>query len=587
MKNKILYLFFLILIFSFLNVSAQVTFQSDTGSVASGFVLNTDNFTRTTSIQNPKNLVMENEFEIEGTPRILPYNNEPVNSVNLEDQNTTSQVRATGNNPILLNQFPGISMTNYTPPDPNMAVGPDHIVALVNSMFEIWDKEGNLLKSIDANQWFGPLYSSVNAGDPQIIYDHYSNRWVMVWHRATDMAPSFLYTAVSDDDNPLGVWYAWATPGDYNGNTSTSYWADYPHIGYDSQAIYITSNQFSRGAGSPYSRIRIIPKTELYSSTGGALHYTDFWNISLPGNSNKVFSLAPTVTSGNTSAYYLINAPSFGGNVLSLYKISNPVTSPTLTGTNVFVSTYYPAPDANQLGGGTPLIESNDARISERAYFRNDTLWAVHLIRNPNATTHSAISYYQIDVNTSSVLKDITIGSPDYYYEFPALTVDKDGNVCLTYSRSSDNEYMGAFYSVLANGDTSGYSGSFPLKEGRGNYVVNLGGDQNRWGDYMGIYLDPIDQNKFWVFTEYASATNTWGTWIGGIRTTPFDGTHLLSDADSLDFRNVEVGTSSETLQIGMVNYGADDVVITDIPSDLGPFHMLNNLSLPDYIKYI
>ncbi len=577
MNNRILYSFFLLIFIFYPQVSAQVTFQSDTGSVYSGVVLNTDNFSKTIAIPKPENRVMENEFGINEPPRILPNINEPANSIYIEDKNTKTQTsgRLEGM-PILLDEFPGIPMTNYIPPDPNVAVGPNHIVALVNSTFSIWDKEGNLLKSIDANQWFSPLYSSTMAGDPQIIYDNYSNRWVMVWHRATDISPSFLYTAVSDDDNPLGVWYAWALPGDYNGHISTDLWADYPHVGYDSQAIYITTNQFPRGAGSVYSRIRIISKAELYSSTGETLHYTDFWNISLPGSSNRVFSIAPTITTGSTSDYYLISAPSFGGNVLALYKISNSLTSPTLTGTNVSVSTFSPPPDADQLGGGNTPIESNDARISERAYFRNDTLWAVHAIRNPNQTSHSAISYYKINANTSTVIDDITFGSLGYYYEFPALTLDKDGNVCLTYSRSSENEYIGAYYSVLPNRDPGGYSGSIPLKEGKGNYVVTFGGNQNRWGDYMGVYLDPIDQNKFWVFTEYASATDTWGTWVGGIRTIPFNGPHLFVRQNEFNFGSVELGFSSQPQQIVIYNYGSEDVVITDVPATVGPFQIQN-----------
>ena len=34
------------------------------------------------------------------------------------------------------------------PPDPHLAVGPDHVIAVINSRFKIFDKSGNLLKSI-------------------------------------------------------------------------------------------------------------------------------------------------------------------------------------------------------------------------------------------------------------------------------------------------------------------------------------------------------------------------------------------------------------------------------------------------------
>jgi len=54
---------------------------------------------------------------------------------------------------VLLNSFEGIPMTNFIPPDPTIAVGPDHIIVCVNSVFRIYDKEGNILKTITAAGW--------------------------------------------------------------------------------------------------------------------------------------------------------------------------------------------------------------------------------------------------------------------------------------------------------------------------------------------------------------------------------------------------------------------------------------------------
>ena len=68
-----------------------------------------------------------------------------------------------------------------------------------------------------------------------------------------------------------------------NGNTVTSTWGDYPQIGYDNQAIYINSRQFTFGGNYLYNKIRIINKSELYAANAGPLSWTDFWDIRDPG----------------------------------------------------------------------------------------------------------------------------------------------------------------------------------------------------------------------------------------------------------------------------------------------------------------
>ena len=86
-------------------------------------------------------------------------------------------------------------------------MGPNHIIATVNSEFSIYDKEGNELKNIDAGQWFQPV-TQYQRGDPQVIYDHYSSRWVIQFMEQNDAAQvAGNLIAISDDDNPLGDWY--------------------------------------------------------------------------------------------------------------------------------------------------------------------------------------------------------------------------------------------------------------------------------------------------------------------------------------------------------------------------------------------
>ena len=53
------------------------------------------------------------------------------------------------------------------------------------------------------------------------------------------------------------------------------------------------------------------------------------------------------------------------------------------------------------------------------------------------------------------------------------------------------------------------------LKAGVASYVGLDQGGRNRWGDYNGIASDPANGRVVWMYGEYASAVNTWGTWVG------------------------------------------------------------------------
>ncbi len=129
--------------------------------------------------------------------------------------------------------------------------------------------------------------------------------------------------------------------------------------------------------------------------------------------------------------------------------------------------------------------------------------------------------------------------------------------------------------------DPPGLNPSIMLQEGLGNYVVTFGGTRNRWGDYSGIQLDPVDEYGVWTFTEYVAATNTWGTNVARIRMAAYPGAHAYPIPNSFDFNDVEIGTESQTASIILANYGDADLVISDIPSTFDDFNFKSTISFP------
>ncbi len=588
MKNIILFALLFLLSIT-LGVNAQqydsVYYQGPSqGSVASGTMVNIDNFFNLKvesgeprEIIKPELLVTENI-----NPLNLDNSNSPP-SYYSEDKSVSKEQNVAGGETVLLNGWQTDVLNSYIPPDPDVAVGPNHIITTVNVDFSIWDKEGNLINNINGDTWCSQVIGAPSAFDPQVIYDHYDNRWFILWDTRPETTQSSFVIAYSDDSDPNGIWYMYAINASMNGSNSTNFWADFPHVGFDDEAIYITSNQFQIGNPSnQHPRIRIISKSELYSSNGGSLTWRDIWNIKKPGggvNGQPQLSMQPAISYSTTDDAYFAWAAWFNANYYSIFKIENPLTNPWLRGKAITqnVPFYYAPQKASQLGGGT-LIE-NDGGFKNRVVVRNGLLYAAHAIGNSsNPTVYSSIKYAVVNLSNMTIFEQSEFGAVGYYYMYPQLTVDKDSNIAVTFSRSADTEYIGGYYATKYNGDPPGLNESYPLALGNGNYIVDFGSGRNRWGDYLGIYLDPANEQDIWIFPEYAAATNVWGTYIGQIRMVPFQGAHAYAESFVVDFGDLELGSTPSTLSIALSNYGSEDLTVSSVNTPTGPFTLLTGV---------
>ncbi len=558
------------------------------GSVPNGGTVNTGTFFKATDIGVPTERGTRNVISTSKDPVSIDFGSttSPLRSFYVEDPNVTSNSSIEGSPSILLKSFKGMSMGSSIPPDPHMAVGPTHIITTVNVSFSIWDKEGNLVKTINPDTWFQGLVTNPGCFDPQILYDHFDKKWIMCWDSQNDaLQRAHFMVAVSDDSIPTGTWYTWALPANVNGTTTVNNWGDYPQIGFDKNAIYINSRQFTFATQPQYqyNKIRIINKSEIYNNPGGALSWKDIWDITDPqvGATYKPDKIIPSIYYGSDNIQFFLHIPNNGANFISLYKMTDPTGNPVLTRTNIFIENFSGAPNANQLGGSTTLIDANQSGMKTQPIFRDGFLWATHSIANPTAPQYAAMRYYKVNTTNSSLVESGTLGAANYWYIFPTLAVDKDQNIAITYSRSGTTEYCGAYYTTRLKNDPPGLSGSQILQTGKGNYVVTFSGTRNRWGDYTGIYLDPTDENNIWMHTEYVETTNRWGTWVGKVRMVPFTGVLLSTPTPSIDFGNVELGFSSDTLTAVIRNFGTDNLIISNMPGSAGSFTRISNFTFP------
>ena len=169
----------------------------------------------------------------------------------------------------------------HTPPDPIGAAGPTQVVSVVNTTIQWYTKSGVQQHSQGLASFFSALSpQAARIFDPKVIYDSHADRFVVVAleHEATSLGDaanaSRILVAVSNTSDPNAGWNVQAVSSKLT-ITGSDTWADYPGLAVDSQAVYITTNQFAFSNGAiKGERLWIVDKNPLFS--GGAIAATAY-----------------------------------------------------------------------------------------------------------------------------------------------------------------------------------------------------------------------------------------------------------------------------------------------------------------------
>jgi PGF-pre-PGF domain-containing protein len=427
--------------------------------------------------------------------------------------------------PTLGSNFTGLSEIGMViPPDTHGAVGPSHLMEILNSEVGFFTKSTGSLISKFSLQTF---WSSLGTGagepanypfDPKVIYDQYSGHFIAVTLGGISSPNSWLMLGISETSDPTGNWSQWAIDADKDGGVQTyNNWADYPGLGVDANYVYITANMFDASGTWQYSKVWVVNKTQLLNGSSN-ITVTEFRDPSGSG-----FTMQPAHVFGSSSAEYLIDegyyisfSPPLLGK-LNINSITFPGGTPTWSHSGyIQVTAYvYPPSDAPQ-SGSVNGIAMNDGRLLN-AVFRNGYIWTTHTVSN-NGNNKTEVAWYQIDPASAS--PSLPYGIPaqqgrisdiNRWYYFPSIAVNSNGGMGIGFSGSSSSEYAGAYYTARNSSDASGTMQAVALlKSGLASY------NQTRWGDYSATVVDPIDDRTFWTLQEYAnSPASTWGTWWG------------------------------------------------------------------------
>ncbi|MGN2252468.1 hypothetical protein ACFWZ4_03770 [Frateuria sp. GZRe12] len=463
------------------------------------------------------------------------------------------------------------------PPDQGLCAGNGFVVESVNDVLSIYDRAGNeLVGPVDLNTFYGyPAAINRTTGaygpditDPSCYYDADTRRWfhvVLTLDRVgTTSALSgtnHLDIAVSQTADPTGAWTVYQLPVQNNGTDGTPdhgctdgfCLGDYPHIGADANAIFLTTNEFSLfGPGFYGAQIYAISKRALVA--GDPSPNVVLFNAGDPSVPAPAFTVWPAISTGGQYAgahggtEYLLSSDAVfydegTSNTIWLWSVSHtgaidsaPM-SLTLDVSAVGVQTYaVPTSLAQQKPGDAPLrdcfaltgcaptylgypnivystpraLAVNDSRM-QQVSFANGKLWGTLdtdvLLEGGNHG--SGVAYFVIDPKSGGVFANGTLALPDANLTYGTSAVTQSGRGVIAFTVVGPNDWPSAGYASfdakLGAGDVHiAAAGAAPWDGFTG--IPYLGGGRPRWGDYGAA---AAEGNTIWTASEYIAHSCT------------------------------------------------------------------------------
>ncbi len=432
------------------------------------------------------------------------------------------------------------------PPDPVGDVGQTQYVAMVNLVYSVYSKTGDLLGGpFDTGtlwQDFPVEDCTDPSGDPIVFFDEIANRWVLTQFTTRFETNQFyICLAVSATEDALGEYHLYAfSTGDA--------FPDYPKYGLWRDSYVVTTREFP-AAGGEQIGIYALRRAQLLE--GGPQRMVQF---TLTGPPNLVGDgLLPADIDGKrlpppASPVPIVGSQDDGAfdgaafDALNVFHLNvnwaKPDASTFMLDKQVPIAPYdtiYPcAPGSRdclpQPGIVNPAqyldILSYRQRPIHRLQYRN---FGTHesLVTNQSVEARPNVAgtrWWELRNPEDAVLYQEGTWAPDDVHRWMgSAAMDRDGNLALGYSVvNATDVFPGIRYAGRLAGDPLGQltQGEAVLQGGSGvQRTIN-----SRWGDYTSLNVDPNDDCTFYYINEYytlagqLSSLAGWQTRIGAFR---------------------------------------------------------------------
>jgi hypothetical protein len=457
---------------------------------------------------------------------------------------------------------PGTGIAGFTilgaPPDTTMAVGPNHIVAWVNSQFMIFNKTGvpQLPAPFFATGntiWagFGGVCQTTNRGDPLVAYDKAADRWIFSQFAfaVSGLNPVTPYRqcfAISTGPNPAGPYNRYEYSFDTAGAGGTPSFNDYGKIGIWNDAYYVGYNQFG---GSPagastgaamcaYDKVAMIAGAAADGLCAPITFYAA--GASLFPFDNESHAPPTDTTRGGAFIRYGIGAvalrimrllPNFATDTVTITDgyggaagtfVNLPVGATTIA-CNGASGPCIPQP------GTAQTLDTLADRLMYRPAFRNrggvESLVVTHSVDPDGAgAQQAALRWYEIRNPLNNPLDPVIANRPTIFQSatfnpdatnrwMGSAAINADGSIFFGYSAGSAAIAPAIRVAGRQIGDPiNTLQAEIVAQAGTGSQTAGL----ERWGDYTTAQVDPSDNRTFWFIGQYLTANGTfnWRTRI-------------------------------------------------------------------------
>jgi len=435
------------------------------------------------------------------------------------------------------------------PPDPVGDVGPNHYVEMINLVFGVYDKQGNLLLGpVDTGTlWAGfPVEDCTDpSGDPIVIYDQFVDRWLLTQFTTRGLddpsLPFYDCVAISQTGDPTGGYYRYAFITQPDTVDGGYFFPDYPKYGVWTDSYVMTTRDF--GLVDQYGiSVYALEKNKMVNGDPKARAVQFFLDSNevplnligdglLPADIDgkqkpPPLSKIPVVGTQDDDAPYGATFDAINIWDLEVKWRSTPIASLVLAvqlPVAEFDSIFPCGPSRGCIP--QPGITNPDQYLDVLSYRQRPTWRLAYrnfksyetLVTNQTVEALPGVAgvrWYEIRRSNGgtvypsggsaySLYQQGTYAPNDGVHRWMgSVAMDKKGNIAAGYSVSNATDvYPGIRYTGRLAGDPPG---QMTLGEG---VIINGTGVQtttnSRWGDYTSLNIDPVDDCTFWYVNEY------------------------------------------------------------------------------------
>jgi hypothetical protein len=410
------------------------------------------------------------------------------------------------------------------PPDTNVAANATTTFEVTNTVGEVLDHNGPVIKTFD----LGKLFSGKGGegSDPKVLYDAETGFYFVSYlsELTRPVGRSVVGLAVTTDP-VAGTWYV------YTASVSTGL-QDQPKLAVTAKHVLIGWNDYGAWVAAKHpgkeepackcesngSHLVVGDKSAITAGmpTAAGVRFTTPWGA-LPAIQSMPAPQAYVV-------FHLPGAASLplwtcGGELGKNYGCTSASLAIKATGAPPPGVQPPAVPEATELDTG-------DDRVGSAAVLEND-LW----VSGPDkckiitdSAARSCVRLIHIDPSVPSVSADVDAILVGGYAMYPAVTIDRAKNLWIALSTSSRSQFATSGIAEVAGGVIKPVIPLTNYRPGTGSISCGATVRQNRFGDYSGISFYPgsslpNDREGVWAATELGLAGCEW--WTGLAFVTP------------------------------------------------------------------